>query len=389
MSKAISSPEQKNSIPMVDPKTWHRSIQTELEQAALRVLRSGRFVSGTEVACFEQQLASYLGCNHAVSCANGTDALTLALTAAGVGLGDEVITTPFSFFASAEAILTVGAVPVFVDIEPETFNLDPRYLTAALSKRTKAVLAVHLFGLPARILEIKEFCEVNELILIEDCAQSFGAETAGMKTGCFGDFGCFSFFPSKNLGGFGDGGLVITKHPENRDKLLKLKNHGSSQPYQHDIQGFNSRLDELQAALLAIKLKHIEQYNRQRKHIAQCYSEGLAGCELLLPSGSGHVFHQYTIQVDDRDSLQQWLTESGIASAVYYSKPLHQQPVFRNDASCRLTGDLFVAEQLSQKCLSLPIYPGMPESQCQQVITAVKSALVREQSQGQRIAVGV
>ena len=366
-----------SSIVMVDPLACHAEIQQELERAASRVIRSGRYILGPEVSQFEVEISEYLGARHAVSCASGTDALILALTAAGVGFGDEVITTPFTFFATAEAILRIGATPVFVDIEPETFNLNPCLLVAAYTEKTKAVLVVHLFGLPARIMEIKAFCLEKNLILIEDCAQSFGAEISGVKTGCFGDLGCFSFFPSKNLGGFGDAGLVITNNNKYRDTVKQLRNHGSSRHCIHQESGFNSRMDEMQAALLRIKLKYIDIYNRQRIDIACRYSQSLNDCELLLPSGNNHVFHQYTVQADYRDLLQRELRKEEIASVIYYSKPLHHQPVFRNKAFCRLAEDLFVADTVSKICLSLPVYPGMSIEQCQRVISAVKRAFAR------------
>ncbi len=364
-----------NSRPMVNPLIWHASIQKELELAAVKVLRSGSYVLGQEANQFEQDASDYLGCSYAISCANGTDALVLALTAADIGPGDEVITTPFTFFASTEAVLRVGATPVFVDIESETFNLNPCCLNEALSNKTRAVLAVHLFGLPARILEIKDFCRINDLVLIEDCAQSFGAEINKIKTGCFGDFGCFSFPPSENQEGYGGGGLVITKDSKYREKLLQLRKHGSTEKYQHKVVGYNSRRDELQVALLKIKLKHIDEYNRQRLDIACYYSEELAGCEVFLPVGNGHVFHQYTIQVDHRERLQRHLTEAGIASAIHYPRPVHHQPTFKNKSIYRSVDDLYCAEVASKNCLSLPIYPGMQKEQFQRVVSEVKSGL--------------
>ena len=358
-------------LPMVDTAIWHQPIEAELLSVAERVLRSGRYILGEEVSAFEQEVAEYLGCKHSVSCANGTDALILALTAAGIKPGDEVITSTFSFFATAEAIARVGATPVFVDIEFESFNLNPDLLSAALSEKTRAVLIVHLFGLPARIQEVQYFCQEHKLKLIEDCAQSFGASVGQKQTGTFGDLGCFSFFPSKNLGGFGDGGLVSTDDDLLAERLKCLRNHGSSQKYHHHELGYNSRLDELQAALLRVKLKHIDKYNDCRRKVAEWYSNQLKDHDVMLPSGNGHVFHQYTTIVDQRDLLNSYLASKNIASAIYYPLCLHQQPVFRKTCGCRCSGDLFVAEQVSQRCLSLPIFPGMTEEQVARVCSVI------------------
>ena len=355
-------------IPMVDTTVWHRTIQSELEQAALDVLRSGRFVMGPNVQAFEEEVADYLGCKHAISCANGTDALVLALMAAGIGSGDEVITTPFTFFATAEAIALVGASPVFVDIDPETFNLNPEWLEAILSPNTRAVLLVHLFGLPAAVTAVSSFCRQHGVLLIEDCAQSFGAKVDKQQTGTFGQLGCFSFFPSKNLGGFGDGGLVTAAEDELAIQLKQLRNHGSRKQYLHSQIGLNSRLDELQAALLRIKLQHIDHYNQQRQQVAQWYEHYLADTRLPLPAGKGHVYHQYTIRLNNRAEVQNLLSQRQIASAVYYPVPLHQQDALETIAR---SGKLEVAERISEQCLSLPIFPGMTEEQVRQVAEAL------------------
>ncbi|WP_448215423.1 DegT/DnrJ/EryC1/StrS family aminotransferase [Endozoicomonas sp. 2B-B] len=355
-------------IPMVDTLAWHKPVQQELRSAATRVLDSGRFLMGEEVMAFEQEVGTFLQANHTVSCANGTDALVLALSAAGLGPGDEVITTPFTFFATAEAIVRVGATPVFADIEPETFNIDPLRIQAAITDHTRAVLVVHLFGLPARIQEIQRLCEERSLLLIEDCAQSFGASVNGRMMGTWGDLGCFSFFPSKNLGGFGDGGLITAKTESVAEQLKLLRNHGSSAQYRHERMGFNSRLDEMQAALLRVKLKHIARYNEERKKIAEDYRSCLQGMDVLLPTGQEHVYHQFTVLTDQRDQLREHLAGQGVASALYYPMPLHQQPVFEG---LPMTQDLFVAEQVSRRCLSLPVFPGMTETQVNRVAESV------------------
>lgn len=347
-------------IPMVDTTVWHRDIQAELEEAALDVLRSGRFLMGPNVVAFEQDAADYLGCQYAISCANGTDALVLALLAAGIGAGDEVITTSFTFFATAEAIVQAGAKPVFVDIDPNTFNLDPSRLESALTSATKAVLLVHLFGLPAAVQEVKAFCCDHNLLLVEDCAQSFGASVAGQQTGTFGSLGCFSFFPGKNLGGFGDGGIAITSDKNLANKLSQLRNHGSRKQYVHDLIGFNSRLDEIQAALLRIKLRHIDHYNQQRQQIAQWYARHLSEMKLSLPSGKGHVYHQYTVLLEKREQAQESLRKRQVASAIYYPVPLHQQKALKGIARSDV---LEVTEKVCLNCLSLPVFPGMTEQQ--------------------------
>ncbi|WP_330924462.1 DegT/DnrJ/EryC1/StrS family aminotransferase [Candidatus Sororendozoicomonas aggregata] len=345
-------------VPMVDTQAWHAPVQDELEQAALRVLRSGQFISGAEVAAFEQESACYLGSPYAVSCANGTDALVLALLTAGIGNGDEVITTPFSFFATTEAILRVGATPVFVDIDHKTFNLDPALIPPAISAKTKAVLVVHLFGLPAELDALTVITEKYGLLLIEDCAQAFGASYQEKKVGAFGHIGCFSFFPSKNLGGFGDGGLITTGSAAIADQLKQLRNHGSRLSYYHESVGYNSRLDEVQAALLRVKLKHINHYNHQRRQVAQWYKEYLSEAPLVLPSGNDentHTYNQFTVLVPDhRDAVQKQLEKQSIASRVFYPTPLYRQPVLSNASR-----PLPVCEKVCEQCLSLPIFPGM------------------------------
>lgn len=355
-----------NTIPMVDMQAWHRPIQAQLEKKALEVLRSGRFIMGKEVELFEQEVACYLGARYAVSCANGTDALVLALHAAGIGPGDSVLTAGFTFFSTAEAIIQVGATPVLVDIDSETFNIDPLELERSITSRCRAVLVVHLFGLPAALSEIQAVCDRHGLILLEDCAQSFGASYQSRKTGNFGLLGTFSFFPSKNLGGFGDGGLVITSDLKAAEAVRMLRNHGSACQYFHECSGYNSRLDEIQAALLRVKLEHIESFNAQRQQVAQWYRDFLKDTELLFPEGrEEHIYHQFTVVLPSgRDLIKKRLASKGIASAIYYPLPLNKQR-----ALAGLAGELElpVCEQLSEHCLSLPIYPGMTRLQVETV----------------------
>ncbi|WP_257285519.1 DegT/DnrJ/EryC1/StrS aminotransferase family protein [Endozoicomonas sp. SESOKO1] len=355
-----------NTIPMVDMQAWHRPIQAQLEKKALEVLRSGRFIMGKEVELFEQEVARYLGARYAVSCANGTDALVLALHAAGIGPGDSVLTAGFTFFSTAEAIIQVGATPVLVDIDSETFNIDPLELERSITSRCRAVLVVHLFGLPAALSEIQAVCDRHGLILLEDCAQSFGASYQSRKTGNFGLLGTFSFFPSKNLGGFGDGGLVITSDLKAAEAVRMLRNHGSACQYFHECSGYNSRLDEIQAALLRVKLEHIESFNAQRQQVAQWYRDFLKDTEVLFPEGrEEHIYHQFTVVLPSgRDLIKKRLASKGIASAIYYPLPLNKQR-----ALAGLAGELElpVCEQLSEHCLSLPIYPGMTRLQVETV----------------------
>jgi len=360
-------------IPMVDLNLQYRQLQDEIDNGIRDVLENCQFILGPNVTAFETEAAQYLGVPHAVTVASGTDALHLALVAAGIGPGDEVITSPFTFIATAEAIRYVGATPVFVDIDPQTFNIDPQKIAAAITPATRAVLPVHLFGQPADMAAISAVCDRHALLLVEDCAQSFGATTLGSKqTGSMGSFGCFSFFPSKNLGCYGDGGMVTLSSDELADSVRVLRNHGSRQRYHHHVIGFNSRLDEIQAVILRAKLKHIDEYNHNRRRVAKLYKELLSGLDLVVPHEDGkgvHVYHQYTILSTHRERIMKTLAERGIASAIYYPIPLHQQDVFAESyRECSLP----VAENVSQHCLSLPIFPEMSEEQVATVAAVVR-----------------
>lgn len=363
------------NIPMVDLKQQYHSLKKDIDQALTEVLESTHFILGPNVQALEKEAAAYLGVQHAVACASGTDALHLALRAAGIGVGDEVITPAFTFIATAEAISYVGATPVFVDIDPRTFNLDPKLVEAAITPRTRAVLPVHLFGQPAALDPFRDICRKHNLFLIEDCAQSFGAEYQGRMTGGFGLAGCFSFFPSKNLGCYGDGGLVTTNNEDVARELLVLRNHGSRQRYHHAVIGYNSRLDEIQAAILRVKLKHIAEYNKLRRRNAHLYNEGLKGLALTTPYEDGvgvHVYHQYTLLLDGRDRVQKALSDAGIASAVYYPIPLHRQEVYRD----LLAGtSLPVTEKIAEQVLSLPMYPELSAEQIQHICQVIAGAL--------------
>jgi dTDP-4-amino-4,6-dideoxygalactose transaminase len=361
-------------IPMVDLKGQYETLKSEIEPAMLHALSETRFILGPNVKAFEQETSEYLGIKHAISCASGTDALHLALRAAGVKAGDEVITTAFTFIATAEAIRYLDATPVFVDIDPITLNLAPKAVEQAITNRTTTILPVHLFGLAADMNEIQALASRHNLMVIEDCAQSFGSQYQGKMTGGIGLAGAFSFFPSKNLGCYGDGGMITTNSDEIAEQILLYRNHGSSQQYYHDVIGYNSRLDELQAVILRIKLKKITEYNQNRLSVAKKYNELLSDCNLqtpYIPKDRDHVFHQYTLLTDQRDGMKTSILSREIACAVYYPVPLHQQKAFASSKPVSLP----VTESTASRCLSLPIFPEMSEQQIEQVCEAVKSAL--------------
>ena len=362
-------------IPMVDLKTQYLEIKDEIDRGILETLGNCQFILGPNVSSFEKEAAACLGADHAIAVASGTDALHLALVAAGIGPGDEVITTPFTFIATAEAIRYVGANPVFVDIDSDTFNIDPNRIEAAITKATKAVIPVHLFGQPADMDAIQNICDRHGLLIIEDCAQSFGARSGKRMTGTIGAAGCFSFFPSKNLGCYGDGGMITTNSGEISEKLHMLRNHGCKVRYHHDIIGFNSRLDEIQAVILRAKIKRIEGYNNGRRRVAGLYSALLADSGVKTPYEDGkgtHVYHQYTLLCDCREKIMQALTAAGIASAVYYPIPLHRQNVFATEFRDL---SLPVTESVSERCMSLPIFPEMTGDQVEEVVNTIKSVL--------------
>jgi len=362
---------------MVDLKIQYEAIKEEINNAVLGVLQSSHFILGPQGKALEEEVAAYHGVKHAVAVASGTDALHLALLAAGIKRGDEVITTPFTFIATAEAASYIGAVPVFVDIDPKTFNMDLSKIEAAITKKTKAILPVHLYGQPVEMDGLMQIAKKHGLKMIEDCAQSFGAEYRGKKTGTFGEFGCFSFFPSKNLGGYGDGGMVITDDTKLAERLLSLRNHGSHVRYFHDEIGYNSRLDEIQAAIIRIKFKHIDEYNTKRRNNALLYNKYFAGSDIQTPSeqnGTKHVFHQYTIRIKNRDAIKKKLDDGKITSSmIYYPVPLHLQTAYK-DLGMR-PGSMPKTEQVALEVLSLPMYPELTEEQIKTVAEAVKKAL--------------
>ena len=361
-------------IPMLDLKLQYAALKNEIDDAVAEVLHDTHFIMGPNVELFESESAKYLGVKHAISCNSGTDALHLALRACGIGENDEVITTPFSFAATAEAICYVGAKPVFVDIEPDSFNISANSIETAITNKTKAILPVHIFGRVADMQAIKNLASSYNLKIIEDCAQSFGASINQQQTGAFGDAGCFSFFPSKNLGCYGDGGLFTTNSDSIAEQFKLLKSHGSKVRNQHEIIGWNSRLDELQAAILRIKLKNIDTYNINRIAVAKKYNELLATSTINTPSfeeDMSHVFHQYTLLSENRDVISNNLKIKNIGHAVYYPMPLSEQVAFKNVSRSE---NLIHTQEVCEKCISLPMFPEMSDEQIEQVAAEVKHA---------------
>lgn len=373
MTDSASGPPPR--IPIADPVAEYRELAGEIDAAVRRVLASGRYILGPEGAALERELAAYVGAGYAAGVASGTDALHLALRAAQIGPGDEVIVPAFTFIATAEAVSYTGARPVFADIDLGTFCLDPRSLEARLTPRTRAVIAVHLYGQTAPIAQIAAICRERRLVLVEDCAQALGADEGGTRAGAWGDFGCFSFYPTKNLAAAGDAGLVTAREARHAEHIRMLRHHGSRQSYLHEALGYNSRLDELQAAILRVKLAHLERFNAARTAIASLYRELLAGTALVLPMEHGrgrHVWHQFTVRSAKRDALREALERAGIASMIYYPVPLHRQPVYA--AQCAGV-ELPATEEAAQTVLSLPIFPHLAEEGVRRVCETLRANL--------------
>lgn len=349
-----------SSIPILDLQPQIQAHWEEFNAAFQRVMRSGVFILGPEGKAFEDECAAFLGVKHTIGLNSGTDALYIALRALGIGPGDEVITTPFTFFATVEAISHVGATPVFVDIEEDSFNLNPELLEMAITSNTKAIIPVHIFGRPCDMDRLMSIAQRHGLKLVEDCAQSFGAQWNGKHSGSIGAFGCFSFFPTKNLSAFGDGGLLATSDDLLAAEARMLRAHGSRKKYHNEAVGYNSRLDELHAAMLRVKLPHLDCWNQKRRAVAGFYHSALSSVEgLVLPDViAGHVFHQFTIRVKRgrRDAVQEALKTSGVSTMIYYPVPVHRLKLYRESyahISCP------VAEAAVQEVLSLPIWPEM------------------------------
>ena len=366
-------------IPALDLLAQYRSIESEIKTAIFEVLESQHFILGPNVKALEAEVSRYCERSSGVGVASGTDALILALRAAGIGPGDEVIVPSFSFIATADSVSLLGAIPVFVDIDADSFCIQPAQIEQRITKRTKAIIPVHLYGHPAEMDAILMLAHEHKLLVIEDNAQAIGATYRGKRTASFGDIGCLSFFPSKNLGGFGDGGMVVTNSQEIGARLRSLRAHGATKKYYTVEQGWNSRLDEIQAAILRVKLRHLDNWSAGRRERAAQYDRLLAGVKgVVVPRVANdcqHVYHQYTVRVPKRDRVQKALADMGIASTVYYPTPIHLQPIYA--ALGYKAGDLPETEKAAQEVLSLPIYPELTPEQVEQVAQALVQA-VRE-----------
>ncbi len=364
-------------IQMVDLKRQYQALKKEIDEAVLRVLESTQFINGPDVKMLAEEMQDYLGVKHAIPCASGTDALQLALMAINLAPGDEVITTPFTFVATAEAIALLGARPVYVDIEEKTYNLDPAKIEAAITDRTRAIIPVHLYGQPADMDAIMAIARKHHLTVVEDAAQAVGARYKGKMVCTFGDMGCISFFPSKNLGAYGDAGMVVTDNDELAEKIRMIANHGSRVRYRHEALGINSRLDSIQAAILRVKLHYLDEWNEKRRAIAAYYTKGFKETGAVTPyvaDYAEHIYHQYTLQVEDRDELQKRLTEKGIPSAIHYPIPLHLQPAFRA-VSGFSEGDFPIAEKVAGRVISLPMHPDLTRSEQNYIIDTIQQFL--------------
>ena len=362
------------TVPLVDLKAQYASIKPEMDAAIQRVLNHCGFIMGPEVKAFEEAFAAYCDTEQAVGVASGTAALHLSLLACSLGPGDEVITTPFTFFASGEAISQTGARPVFVDIDPFTYNIDPVQIEAAITPRTKAIMPVHLYGQPAEMTPILDVAHRYDLLVIEDAAQAHGAEYRGRRAGSLGDLACFSFYPSKNLGCYGDGGMIVGSDPELLARVRKLRDHGRISKYEHDELGWGYRLDALQAAILGVKLRHLDDWNEERRAHAARYNELFADAEVIRPTVLDHVkhiYHCYVIRTPRRDELVEHLKAEGIGVVVHYPLPLHLQPAYK-DLGHQL-GDFPVSEACAKEIVSLPMYPELTDEQQQRVADVVKA----------------
>jgi len=367
-------------IPILELNTQYSQIQQEIEEAVLSALRSTAYINGPEVGKFEKEFAAWHSLDDAVGVGSGTEALHLAVRALDLQTDDEVISPAFTFIASAGAIALAGVKPAFCDIEPCLFNMCPEDLEKRITPKTKAIVVVHLFGHPAPMDEIMEIAKKHELVVIEDCAQATGAEYKGKKVGTMGDYGCFSFFPSKNLGGVGDGGMVTANTPEKLDKIRMLKSHGSKVKYYHDVLGTNSRLDTIQAAALRVKLKYLDGWNEQRRRVASRYVENLKE-HVQVPgerSDCKHVFHQFTTRVPNRDEFKAYLQEQGVGSMIYYPVSLHQQGAFKHLGYD--DNDFPVTRKAQEEVLSLPMFPELSNEQVDEICEKVKAFLAKNAS---------
>src|SRR6266542_3252168 len=359
-------------IPLMDMVAQYRSIQGEIDEAIRQVLEAGQFILGPNVAALEKEIATYLGVERGVGVASGTDALLIAMRALEIGVGDEVIVPSYTFFATAGAVLLAGATPVCVNVEPQYYTFNVPQIAARITPRTKAIIPVHLYGHPADMTAVMEIARAHGLKVIEDNAQAFGAEHDNCKTGSIGDVACLSFFPSKNLGGCGDGGMIVTNDDAVADRVRMLRAHGWRKKYFPEMLGYNSRLDELQAAILRVKLRHLDDWNQRRRYLAGRYNERFDGTGIQLPSearDARHVYHLYVVEVEERERVQLELKEQGIPTAVYYPQPLHLAAPLAPYGY--RAGDFPVSERASERTLSIPFYPEMTEGQLNTVADKV------------------
>ncbi len=370
---ASSSAGSKMTVPLLDLKAQYASIRPEVDQAVKSVIDSARFIGGPEITALEEEIARYSQCAHAIGVASGTDALILAIRALGVGYGDEVIVPTYSFIATAGAVANCGAKPIFVDIDPATYNIDPQAIEKAVTPRTKAVIIVHLYGQCCDMDAVLEVCGRHGIPVIEDAAQAIGSEWKGRRAGSMGTLGCFSFFPSKNLGAMGDGGMVTSQDPALADRVRLLKEHGGRPKYYHAIIGTNSRLDALHAAVLRVKLRHLDSWSEGRARNAAIYNRLFEGSRVVTPRHdprTRHIYNQYVIRVADRDKVRKELTERGIGTEIYYPVPFHLQKCFAGHGHSE--GDFPHAEAAARDTLALPIYPELTQEQIEYVATSVR-----------------
>ena len=363
-------------VPFVDLQAQYLTISSEINEAISSVIQHSRFILGSEVAAFESEFADYIGVKYAVGVGSGLAALELALRAYGIGAGDEVITVANTFIATVLAIMATGARPVLVDVDPATYNMDPSALEAAITPRTRAVMPVHLYGQAADLDPICAISKKNNLLVIEDAAQAHGALYGGKRAGSFGHAAGFSFFPAKNLGAYGDGGVVVTNDKSVAEKIRQLHNYGQREKYYHDVEGTNSRLDTLQAAVLRAKLRHLEEWNAQRRKHAETYNEVLAPLHVVRPitrSGGNHVYHLYVIQLENRDAVQASLKSAGVDTGIHYPVPVHRQKACAGLGY--LPGDFPVTEALAERILSLPMFAELTGEQIQHVAVSLMQAI--------------
>lgn len=365
----------KMKVPMLDLSEQYASLKSEVLEALDGVMSSSQFILGSNVKKLEADIATYSHVAHGIGCGNGSDAIHIALQAAGVGPGDEVITTPFTFFATGGAIARTGATPVYADIDPVSFNLDPNEIEKHITDKTKAIIPVHLYGQMADMVNIRQIADKHNLFVVEDAAQAIGAKQGEFTVGELGDAATYSFFPTKNLGAYGDGGMVVTNNDDIAEKSRVIRVHGSKPKYYHHVLGYNSRLDELQAAVLNVKFPHLDSWSEQRRKHADVYTNLLnekVADHVKTPvivEGFHHVFHQYTILTERRDELQAFLNENGVSTMIYYPLPLHIQPVFENLGYKK--GDFPKAEKAANEALSLPMFPELKEEQQQYVVEKI------------------